>query len=631
MLAIAEETMEAKCRYRFVHSVQPFIVLQLIISFFLFGCSSNSILDSKVSITPEEQRRLISATNRQFNNELYRSDLSDVIHPSEKELFNEADLITSEQFENNYKILVKWYENKLSKSELRHLANNCSILVGRFADSFPLTEKSLPCAGWWLERRAKVILSQNPNVKEMTKSRKNSIPTKILSGKNILNLHAYKSLTFSDASYNVDRLSLGQFDKLVKQMISGKRSCQYKNTYAASIFRLDAFGTQEHAYKNAEKIYKQSAICYAVSDSFWERLNLRMGVLRMMHGNYQLAMQVLKKNQGLTEPQDNSRTLFWLGIAAQKINPKKKPDNQYWDQMIRENPLGFFSIIANEKLKQDPLDKFVPDQSILIQNRVSGDWNENNLQTFLADLFYKKHNHHALKRFSRTVANNYWMIDKDLFLYWANINNLMDNDRATILMMSKYFESQKEPKVSARLLELNFPTRYSNEILQTSEKIDPLLVLALIRQESAFDSMAISGADARGLMQILPSTARTLQRGIKAEKLYEPDVNIKLGVMYLEKLFQKYKGRTEYVLAAYNAGPMRVDTWSQRVPDKTPLFFIEYVPFRETRNYVSTIMRNYYWYKRLMHDKKNDKLAKLYVEKNVVSIWKPDNLVTTLD
>lgn len=607
------------------------ILFPFIFTFLLFGCSSNSILNSKLSITPEEQKRLVGAMERKSNSELYVSDLSDAVHPSEKELFKEADLVSSEAFIRNYKILVKWYENKLSKAELRYLANNCSVLLGGFAESFPVTETSLPCAGWWLERRAGT-LAQKKNVKEMTKNRQSSSPQMVLSTKNLVKLPSYKKLTFSDATYNVDRLTKNQIDKLTKQATVNKKNCQYKNTYAALIFKLDGLSSQESTYRKIEKLYQHSLSCYSSDDPYAERLNLRVGILSVMHRNYQLAIHALQRNQSISEPQDNSRSLFWLGIAEnKKRNGKQSLANEYWQQMIRENPLGFFSIIANEKLNQDPFDKFVSDQSISIQNRIAGGWNENNLQTFLADLFHKKHETQALKRLARNVANNYWVVDKDLFLYWANINNIAENDRSTILMMAKYFESQKEPKISARILELNFPTRYSDEILNTSNKIDPLLVLALIRQESAFDSNALSGADARGLMQVLPSTARTLQKGIKPEKLYEPKINIKLGVMYLEKLFQRYNGRTEYVLAAYNAGPTRVDTWSQRATSKTPLLFIEYVPFRETRNYVSTIMRNYYWYKRLMDGQKNDNLAKLYLEKNLASIWKPESIIKTFD
>lgn len=606
------------------------IFFPVMVMFVLYSCSSNSIVNSKISITPEEQRRLVGAVDRKSNQEIYLSDLSDVIHPTEKELFQESNLVNSERFDANYKILVKWYENKLSKGELRQLANNCTVLIGRFSESFPLTETSFPCAGWWLERRAGT-LAQRKNVKEMTNNQ-SSTPTKILSAKNSLKWTSYRKLNFTDASYNVNQLNFNDLNKVSKQAILSKKNCQYKNAYAALIFKLEEFLPRDEAYKKIQKVYQHSTSCYLLTDSFIERLNLRVGVLNLTRGNYQLAINALRRNYSLLEPQDSSRSLFWLGVAEQKNgNIKNKFENKSWKQLIRENPLGFFSIIASEKLNQDLMERFVPDRTILVQNRISGGWNENNLQTFLADMFYKKRDTQALKRLSRNASNHFWMTDKDLYLYWAISNYSVENDRSTILMMAKYYESQKEPKLSARLLELNFPTRYSNEILNTSTKIDPLLVLALIRQESAFDASAISSADARGLMQVLPSTARTLQKGIKAERLYEAKTNIKLGVMYLEKLFQKYNGRTEYVLAAYNAGPFRVDTWSQRISQKTPLLFIEYVPFRETRNYVSTIMRNYYWYKRLMHNQKNDQLAKLYLEKNLASIWKPTNIIAIPD
>lgn len=142
-----------------------------------------------------------------------------------------------------------------------------------------------------------------------------------------------------------------------------------------------------------------------------------------------------------------------------------------------------------------------------------------------------------------------------------------------------------------------FPIRHFDLITQnaTRNKLDPDLVLAVIRQESAFNESARSRANARGLMQILPSTGRLLARNAgvtryTVSKLYHPETNIALGARYLASLLRQYDGKVELALAAYNAGDNRVDRWLQAFGDVDMAEFVERVPFSETRNYVKQVM-----------------------------------------
>ena len=119
-----------------------------------------------------------------------------------------------------------------------------------------------------------------------------------------------------------------------------------------------------------------------------------------------------------------------------------------------------------------------------------------------------------------------------------------------------------------------FPVRHIRLIKENAARhgLDPNLVLALIRQESAFQESARSGADARGLMQILPATGRSLAREARMARftvsmLYQPETNIALGTRHLASLLQRYGGRVELALAAYNAGHGRVDHWLQEFGD----------------------------------------------------------------
>ena len=130
---------------------------------------------------------------------------------------------------------------------------------------------------------------------------------------------------------------------------------------------------------------------------------------------------------------------------------------------------------------------------------------------------------------------------------------------------------------------------------------EPSLVLGITRQESGFDPGVRSHADARGMMQLLPSTASSVARkmgmGFSAQRLYEPEYNMQLGSAFLGQLVERFSGSYIMAAAGYNAGPGRPGQWSAycgdpRAGSADPLDFIECIPFSETRNYVMRVMEN---------------------------------------
>jgi soluble lytic murein transglycosylase len=133
--------------------------------------------------------------------------------------------------------------------------------------------------------------------------------------------------------------------------------------------------------------------------------------------------------------------------------------------------------------------------------------------------------------------------------------------------------------------------------------VDPLLVTALIRQESLFDPAAVSPANAHGLMQLLPRTARELlgsaTETVPPSLLHDPDTNVRLGVTLLARLVARYGGSLPKALAAYNAGEEAVAKWERRHSRRAPDEFVELISYRETREYVKTVLGNYRLYRRL--------------------------------
>jgi soluble lytic murein transglycosylase len=135
---------------------------------------------------------------------------------------------------------------------------------------------------------------------------------------------------------------------------------------------------------------------------------------------------------------------------------------------------------------------------------------------------------------------------------------------------------------------------------QVSTSAEPAFVLAVTRQESSFDPSVRSSADARGMMQLLPTTARAVARrlgvGWEPSRLYEADYNMRLGAFHLGELIDNFGGSYAMAASGYNAGPGRPLRWIEECADPRsaadPLDYVECIPFSETRNYVMRVLEN---------------------------------------
>jgi peptidoglycan lytic transglycosylase len=147
-----------------------------------------------------------------------------------------------------------------------------------------------------------------------------------------------------------------------------------------------------------------------------------------------------------------------------------------------------------------------------------------------------------------------------------------------------------------------WPNRAAVEAEAQEFGVDALLLAALVRQESVFDVEALSPAGARGLAQLLPSTASLLARGLDVtfypEWITVPDLNLHLGAAHLAELLRRF-GRMDAAIAAYNAGPTPVRRWLDRAGATDPDRFIELIPYPETRGYVRSLLRNRELYRAL--------------------------------
>ncbi|KTC89442.1 transglycosylase SLT domain-containing protein [Fluoribacter dumoffii] len=161
-------------------------------------------------------------------------------------------------------------------------------------------------------------------------------------------------------------------------------------------------------------------------------------------------------------------------------------------------------------------------------------------------------------------------------------------------------------------LSLRFPLAYKDSISMYSKRyaVAPEFIYAIIRQESGFRDDATSSVGARGLMQVMPYTARVVSKADKIpytdqNQLFLSQKNINIGVAYLKQLAKRFGNHPILIAAAYNAGPKQVVYWLRSHPPKEIDVWIETLPWQETRNYLKNIMAFYVVYQYRLGQKPN--------------------------
>jgi len=224
------------------------------------------------------------------------------------------------------------------------------------------------------------------------------------------------------------------------------------------------------------------------------------------------------------------------------------------------------------------------------------------------ELFHLSRFHHA------RLEWNYWMSklsDREQLVAAKLANEKGWFDRAIFALSRVGYLND---------VELRFPMAFDNEINShaSKNKIDPAWAFAIARRESSFMSDAHSSAGAHGLMQVLPGTAKQLTRKkVTKNYLLNAKNNVRIGTKYLRKLLDKHKGNQVLATAAYNAGPYRIKQWLKRDINLPADIWIETIPFKETREYVKSVLAY-----QLIYQKKVGKESSLFDELLAMNITK---------
>ncbi len=345
----------------------------------------------------------------------------------------------------------------------------------------------------------------------------------------------------------------------------------------------------------------------------------RSGWIYFKAGQWQDAFDQFKDNLDQSPKGDlTDKNLFWMAKAAEKLEKASEAQILFKD-LTHRFPYTYYGLEAINHLDEafpKPLQGPSPFRKASYKKERSFTQPGRPLST--REKFHFKHASELIElgdfsqariellRMGRSIRKNFsgvmWLS------HWYNRAQAYP-DSLQVLQLFKDFKTKNGEKELSRQFWINFyPSAYSEYVKIEAGKynLDPWLVKGLIRQESMYNTRSLSPAGARGLMQIMPKTGKRLfarthpNQTFDKDFLFEPEINIRLGVRYLNDLNRKLKGNRVHILITYNAGPKVLRAWLTRFRNITDRdVFVESIPYPETRGYVKHVFRNHGIYKNL--------------------------------
>lgn len=269
---------------------------------------------------------------------------------------------------------------------------------------------------------------------------------------------------------------------------------------------------------------------------------------------------------------------YWLARSFEERGKKREAQALYESLAINRHYYGFLASLRLNKTPNFNNEKPITNMDVLKPYQAFTDQ--------IQSLYQSK----QIVQAARLINDFISELPKEeasALVYWI-ANTLKWYGRAVYLSNNETLNNQ---------LSLRFPLAYQDIIALYSKKyaVAPAFIYAIIRQESGFRDDATSSVGARGLMQVMPYTARVVSKEYKIpyneqNQLFLPQTNINIGIAYLKQLTKRFDAHPILIASAYNAGPKQVVYWLKTHPPKEIDVWIETLPWQETRNYLKNIM-----------------------------------------
>lgn len=489
----------------------------------------------------------------------------------------EAEKLTQRRLEQA-KVFDKWLSKQLSGDEVSELERACHVDQHENPFCYPilnhevLDEKTRP-----LGKPASNLLGQKGTIRPRIQRRK------------VTNWMELRFGSLSPLIRGMWATRPSDLDRL-RKLAKGEKRCP-NNIAIALAATLEDQIVEGMPLEEIGELYFKGGDCLINSPSDRESLVTRAGLFFFAKGNYKRAAQIFAGAASIKDA-FTSRPLYWL-YRSQVLLKREKEAKKTLADLQAKYPFSFHTLVALTSLGKDPgtiLDKDISPVFTRSQNTPSlnhlleaQEW---------ANRFGMAAASAKLLEWSLKASQG---VEPEVMVYLAELKEGNGDHHGKITILTDVLYNNPA-LVSRETLEQYFPKVYFPVFDKQSAVIDPYLLIAVARRESAFRINAVSGAKARGLLQIMPATARKIAGDVN---LLDPEVNVEIGAKYLTQLLQKSNGNIHLALAGYNAGPHKVSAWTQRYPVTDPILFIDMIPYRETREYVASVLRNYYWYRRI--------------------------------
>ena len=409
------------------------------------------------------------------------------------------------------------------------------------------------------------------------------------------NLRQHSSLTFDRIKWRRKRGKYLSAKKLILENTNDsiRPTLWWKERYILSRHSISRNRMEEaYAITSSHKAKDNLSIFEAEWQSGW--------LLNSFIGDYDKSLQhFYNVYDAVSFPVSLSKAAYWIGRTLEKAN--KKEIAIPWYEKASMYSTTFYGQLASEKIYNKKINS-LPSDINPNKDQINA-FNQIDLVQILRILAESEQNKY-LKRFALSISSSGQPVNS--FLVAKMINTFGRPDLGVWI-------ARKASQKKINLITHGYPIP-TYDYPTFPEKA---LILAVIRQESNFDISAKSHAGARGLMQLMPATARVMSRSINQRYdrdalTIDPSYNIKLGSNYLSQLLKDFNGSYAMTLAGYNAGPHRVKRWVRNYGDprknKSEIDWIEQIPFRETRNYVKRVLENLNVYREIIKNTEKTKL-----------------------
>lgn len=364
-----------------------------------------------------------------------------------------------------------------------------------------------------------------------------------------------------------------------------------------------------------------SPYCAARRKSTRERALFLRARVNFQGARYREALTDIKTLLAMKSSLNSREILFWKGLVLEKLGMHQDAD-------IAFNSLGsgvdFFSLLVSDRLASEGRTQDAalraPENLRLCRlpdSRQEAEIRERSAAGDLLTPFLYLHLYEEAARTLPSVTTDSWRLlgvdptdraQKLLSIsYLAGLGrNYPVSTYYSEILLKSWPAGTSLLALPPDILHALFPMPYQDVIQKfaSERKIDPYLVLSIMKQESKFKEFARSQAFARGLMQLIPSTAMAVASDLglaqfTLDQLYQPETNINLGTRYVQDMVGKFGPRVEVIAASYNSGESNVRRWLSVVGSDDTIEFYSNIDLPETKQYVNIVKTNYELYRRI--------------------------------